>query len=163
MRAHHFATLASLLALVTTPALPCSLRAQEDEWINREARRIFETVMSPYCPGRTIANCPSPEAAELQTAIRRELRSGKAPEEVKEELYATFGDEIRSAPRASGFGLLAWAIPGLALLGGGLGLAAWLRRTRLPQPADASSVPAEIDPVLQARLEKELSDLESIT
>jgi len=136
--------------------------AQTAERVDREARKIFETVMSPYCPGRTIANCPSPDAADLQEAIRDALGEGQTPEQVKEDLFATFGDGIRSVPRASGFGLVAWVIPGAAILLGALLIARWMRKTGKELLAAPERAPSELDSERKARLDAALSDLESV-
>ena len=152
-----------LLVLLAGVAQAAPLKAQTDEALNREARIIFETVLSPYCPGRTISNCPSPQAEVLRTDIKEQLASGKTPEEIKEELYATFGDELRTIPRARGFGLLAWIVPGLAFLAGGWAIAVWIGRTRARQSNSSEPTTAELDPETQARLDDELKELDALT
>jgi len=135
-----------------------SAAAQTEDALSRNAREIFETVLSPYCPGRTISNCPSPQADELRADIRQQLAAGESPEEVKEDLYEVFGDELRTVPRAAGFGLLAWVVPGLAFLVGGWAILAWARRTRDLRPAAAA--PTSLDPESDARLAAEMAELE---
>ncbi len=123
--------------------------------VEQEASKLFNKVMSPFCPGRTIANCPSPQAAELQVAIKDRLTDGESPDAIEEELYATFGDEMRAIPRARGFNLLAWAIPGLFFVLGLVVLARWLRGLG-PAPSPASTGAAQLDPELDERLKQEL-------
>ena len=135
--------------------------AQTDEAVNREAREIFETVLSPYCPGRTISNCPSPQAEDLRASIKEQLASGASSDEVKEELYAVFGDELRTIPRARGFGLLAWIVPGLGFLGGAWAITIWMRRTKGEQTRAPEPAPIELDPEAESRLKAELAELES--
>jgi cytochrome c-type biogenesis protein CcmH len=148
-----------MLPLLVPCLVATSLAAQTGTDVNRDAREIFETVLSPYCPGRTISNCPSPQADELRANIRAKLASGETPEEVKDELYAVFGDELRTIPRAQGFGLLAWLVPGLAFVIGGWAVLAWVRRIK-----DSTSSPTEaaapIDPEANARLEAEMAELD---
>ena len=144
-------------------ASAASVSAQTSEAIDRDARQIFETVLSPYCPGRTISNCPSPQADELRASIRRQLAAGDTPEEVKEELYAVFGDALRTVPRARGFGLLAWFVPGLAFLAGGWGEVRWARRARSETRETEPSDQATLDPESDARLQAEMAELESLT
>ena len=136
------------------------LQGQADQRVDTEAGKIFENVMSPYCPGRTLANCPSPQAAVLQDTIKAWLRAGVTPDSVMEELYGIFGDEIRSTPRASGFGLLAWVTPGLFLLVGAAVVIRWARRARLPQAA--TTAPSdELSSEAQEKLEAEFAKLDS--
>jgi len=149
-----------LLIMVTPAAL---LLAQTDQDLNREARVIFETVMSPYCPGRTISNCPSPQADELRVTIKQQLAMGETPENIKEELYAVFGDEMRTVPRARGFALLAWVVPGLVFLAGGWAIVTWMRRTGTDRLEAPESVSVEMDAESEARLKAEIAELESLT
>jgi len=137
--------------------------SQSQEVIDRAAREIFETVLSPYCPGRTISNCPSPEADDLRSSIKNELAEGRAPEQVKEELYAVFGDELRTIPRARGFGLLAWLVPGAVFLGGGLAAIRWIRFSRNDEPNSGKTNDPELDSDLEERLKAEMAELESRT
>ena len=152
-----------LVVLFAALGQASSSPAQTDAALNREARIIFETVMSPYCPGRTISNCPAPQSDELRVIIKQQLASGETPDEVKEKLYATFGDDLRTVPRATGFGLLAWIVPGLGFLAGTWAIVVWMRRTRIHE--HAASVPSDldIDPDIQARLDAEMEELDSIT
>jgi cytochrome c-type biogenesis protein CcmH/NrfF len=138
-------------------------QAQTDAAVNRDARIIFETVMSPYCPGRTISNCPSPQADELRTEIKEMLASGREVDEVKEEIYATFGDDLRTVPRAKGFGLLAWIVPGIGFLAGGWAIAVWMGRTGRSAKSASEPASGELDPESQARLDAEMKELDSLT
>lgn len=129
--------------------------------VEQLASKLFNKVMSPYCPGRTIANCPSPGAADLQVTIKDKLQDGESPDEIEEELYATFGDELRAIPRARGFNLLAWILPGLFFGIGLVILTRWLRGLGVePTPAiagDASGLNTEDS----ERLKRELEELEN--
>jgi cytochrome c-type biogenesis protein CcmH len=75
------------------------------------AQAIANELMSPFCPGKTLAVCTSPAAAELRAEIDARLIAGESPEAVVDGLVARFGDGIRGAPAARGFGLLAWLAP----------------------------------------------------
>lgn len=51
-------------------------------------------LMSPYCPGRTIASCPSGKARELEDEILAKAREGQTREEIESDLVARFGPQI---------------------------------------------------------------------
>ena len=51
--------------------------------VETEASRIFNSMMSPYCPGLLIANCPSPGAADLKARVKTQLAAGVSPESVR--------------------------------------------------------------------------------
>jgi len=116
--------------------------------------------MSPFCPGRTLPDCPSPQAAELQRWIREQERIGRTRSDVEAELVTHFGDVILQSPRASGYGLAAYLVPVAVFLAGGSLLFYFLRReTRAslggaPPPGGLRPV----DPELERRLEAELRE-----
>jgi cytochrome c-type biogenesis protein CcmH len=103
----------------------------------RRAHRIASGVMSPYCPGRTLADCPSPRAGELRAEIRELVDQGLDNEAILTRLEARFGDAIVGVPR----GILGWTVPGLVLIVGAAVLIAALRRLssgRAPQAEPGS-------------------------
>jgi cytochrome c-type biogenesis protein CcmH/NrfF len=156
------ALLTACWALLSLFATPTAAQNQTEAAVNREANRLFDEIMSPFCPGRTLATCPSPQAAELQDEIKVQLHAGATADDIWEGLYAVYGDQVRSVPRASGFNLLAWAIPALFFL---LGTAVLIRRISRPLGATASSADLAdgLDSELKARLDSELAELESLT
>ena len=82
----------------------------------------------------------------------------RSREDVEEELYARYGDQIRPAPKAEGFGIAAYAIPLAAFLGGGLLVALVLRRMTRAAPLPAAPVPAApVDPELERLVDEELA------
>lgn len=80
---------------------------------------LADELMSPFCPGRTLAECPSPQAADLRMWLVTQEAAGASREEVEAILYDRFGDVIRPTPRPEGWGLTAYVIPVLAFLAGG--------------------------------------------
>ncbi|MGE3274939.1 MAG: cytochrome c-type biogenesis protein CcmH [Vicinamibacterales bacterium] len=123
-----------------------------------EAWDVAGDLMSPFCPGRTLAACPSGAAADVRDEIAKRLEKGESRESIEADLLARYGDEIRGAPEASGIGLLVWVGPvalGVLLLGIVLQLA---RRSR--READAGQATAgPVDPKLAERLDEELEQL----
>ena len=43
---------------------------------DRNALEVFNSVVSPFCPVRLLANCPSAQAGHLQAEMRQKLRDG---------------------------------------------------------------------------------------
>jgi len=102
---------------------------------------IENSVLSPYCPGRLLRDCPSGAASILKAEIRQEIVGGKSESEIVESLYQRFGEEIRGAPSPEGFGLVAWIMPIVFVLLGLVLLLTWGARARA-----ATSTPAENPP-----------------
>lgn len=89
---------------------------------------LAHELMSPFCPGRTLAACTSEQAAEMRQWILLQEASGATREEVIAVLQSRYGDVILSAPAAEGWGLAAWLLPGAAVLIGALLAAIVLRK-----------------------------------
>jgi cytochrome c-type biogenesis protein CcmH len=98
------------MSLVATPAWAGS---PEDL-----ANRISAEVMSPYCPGVTLHDCPSDAAVQLRDRILGWARDGWSRDRILDRLEAEYGASIRSTPPASGAGLWAWVMPGVAVAAG---------------------------------------------
>ena len=117
---------------------------------------VWNSLMSPYCPGRSLLDCTSSQAAELREWIVEQEKAGRRREDVEEQLYQQFGDVVLQAPRASGFGLAAYVTPLVAVVVGALVLALFLRR----QGSAARQTPAPVavppDPELDRIIDEEM-------
>jgi len=123
--------------------------------VDAQARKIYHQLMSPFCPGQTLYNCRSSQAEMLRHQIRERLARGEAPEAIITSLVQQYGEGIRGAPRNRGLGRLAWVVPGVILILGGIAVVFYLRR-HVARPGAAAPVPAPADSELRSRVEKEL-------
>ncbi|HXV36068.1 MAG TPA: cytochrome c-type biogenesis protein CcmH, partial [Myxococcota bacterium] len=98
--------------------------AEREGW----AYELPKHLMSPFCPGRALADCTSPQAASLQLWLVVQEAAGRSRADVEAELFERYGDALRAAPRARGFGLTAYALPIAAFVAGGIAVAVFLRR-----------------------------------
>ena len=123
-------------------------------------------LMSPYCPGRTLASCPSPQAAELVQWMVLQEADGATREQIVEMLIERFGEEILAAPPAKGITLWAYVVPVLGfLVGGGLVVIALRRivaKGVVPESASQSGEASEggvVDSELAKRIDADLAQL----
>lgn len=117
---------------------------------------LEQHLMSPYCPGRTLTDCTSPQAAELRQWIAGEEAAGRSREDVEAQLFAQFGEVILQAPKAQGFGLAAYVIPAVGVVLGAAFVVIFLRRQQggpATPPAPLSMAP---DPDLDRLIDEEL-------
>jgi len=114
-RRHWSVSTARALLLALSISLAASSGAARD-W----GYDLGDELMSPFCPGRTLSSCPSPQAAELVQWIVTQEAAGATREEVLEILVERYGEEILGAPPAKGITLWAYIFPvaGFVLFGG---------------------------------------------
>jgi cytochrome c-type biogenesis protein CcmH len=147
-----------LACVAAVASLLVSSQAVGQQAIDKTASEIFGTVMSPFCPGMTIATCPSSQAAALRDEVRAQLAAGATKEDVLDSLYAQWGEDVLGPRSATGVGLLAWLVPALAILVGAAGLTLWLRSSSARvRTAQAGS--GELDPEAERRIQEELAQL----
>ncbi|MGH2694568.1 MAG: cytochrome c-type biogenesis protein [Actinomycetota bacterium] len=145
--------LATLVVVASAPAP--ALATPEDT-----ANDIASKIMSPYCPGVTLHDCPSDQAIELRERIVAWATAGWSQERILDTLEKEFGPQIRAVPPTEGGGLLAWVLPAAAVAAGAA-LAwtiarRWSSRTR---PGTAVPPATEED---RRRLDAELARLRGI-
>jgi cytochrome c-type biogenesis protein CcmH/NrfF len=119
------------------------------------SEQLAHELMSPYCPGRSLTECPSPQATELRLWIQAQERAGVPREQVETRLFEQFGDQLRHGPRAEGWGLWAYLVPAAALAAGAVLVFVFLRRQGRSAPAPPAAAPRR-DPELERRLDEEL-------
>lgn len=142
--------LASTFVLSQTP--PSGAPSQQDFELAGE-------IMSPYCPGRTLAACPSAAAAELRTEVAARRAAGESRDALIDSLVRRFGEEIRGAPRPTGVGLLLWLWP--PLLGGLLLVAVLVVGWRSPARAEVGvDQPRAVVEAMHRRLDAELDEMD---
>jgi cytochrome c-type biogenesis protein CcmF len=120
--------------------------------------------MCGTCGRKRIGECTCSMAAEMRNEVARLVAEGKSREQVYEYYIAKFGSqEPLASPIDKGFNRLAWLVPYLAGTSGALGLAFVALRLSRRQPVSQSKTAADAatdDPVLTARLNDELRDLD---
>lgn len=62
------------------------------------ASSIARRTMSPFCPGRTLADCPSNYAAEWRQDIREMVARGMSASEIQAELSRRAGGDLSGIP-----------------------------------------------------------------
>lgn len=120
-------------AAPAAPAAAAPASAAAPSW----AYDLAGELMSPFCPGRTLASCPSPQAGELIQWIALQEAAGASRDEVIAMLVERHGEEILGSPPAKGITLWAYVFPVLGFVG--FGLVAVLVLRRLVAAGGASS------------------------
>ncbi len=79
--------LALMTLVVLALASPVSAQSPEDL-----ANDISQKVMSPFCPGVTLHDCPSQSALDMRDRIEGYARSGMSEAAIMDRLEAEYGD-----------------------------------------------------------------------
>lgn len=99
-----------LLTTVTQAQTKPPVKRKEivaDGKVYQIANQVNQQVLSPFCPGKTLAMCTSPAAADVRRDIQVWAAQGKKVDEIKETLFEEYGEEYRMAepPWWDNFGL----------------------------------------------------------
>ena len=128
---------------------------------------LWTGLMSPFCPGRLLIDCPSGQAEALRQRIAQEEAAGRSRDDVVAGIYDEYGEIIWQAPRAVGFGWAAYVIPGVAGLVGVAVVLNFLRRQRRaiaraqPRKTATPRPPTPLDPEVERRIDAEMNELTS--
>jgi cytochrome c-type biogenesis protein CcmH len=147
-------TTGAVLAFVLLLALaPISASAGPQDVANS----ISEQVMSPFCPGVTLHDCPSDNAIQLRSQISRWAARGWSRQRIMDKLLAEYGPDIRAVPSDRGASLMVWLLPAVAVVLGAATAVALARRWT--READTGPPPpsANLAPRDRQRLEEELA------
>lgn len=74
-------------------------------------------VMSPFCPGLTLDECPTDQSARLRSQLESMIRQGSTNREIDQWVVDNYGEVALASPNKT----FAWAAP-VALAIAGLGL-----------------------------------------
>lgn len=143
----------SLAALVLALLVAAGAAAQggSESELARDAHRIAQDVMSPFCPGRTLADCPSPDAHAVREQIRELLAEGVSESEVRARLEDTYGDAVVGVPRSA----VGWLVPALLLVAGAIALFFLVRRLS-SSPPSPDTAPPDAPEQLASELDRDL-------
>ena len=109
-----------------------------DSALEARTSAVASQLRCPVCQGLSIQDSPSELAQSMRAVVRDQLAAGRTPDEVKAYYVSKYGEWILLAPKPSGFNLVAYLLPVLVVLGGGLVIALAVRRWT-GGPRDTSS------------------------
>ncbi len=127
---------------------------------------VEHEVMCPTCK-TLLALSHAPVAERMRAFIRARIAAGESKNEIESQLVAEFGEGVLAEPPRHGFGLLAWVLPLLGLVGSAAGVAfvtrQWARGHRDEHhPAEPSGARRRrIDAALERELDRELARFDS--
>lgn len=120
--------------------------AADEGHVSRITHEVSNEIYSPFCPGKTLAMCPSPNAAEVRMQIQNMATEGLESEEIKEKIVTQYGEEFRlvDPPLVDNVGLLGILLVGAILAG--LLVRSWSTRRSDEAAVDAGPAREETKP-----------------
>lgn len=143
----------AVLAQSPTPTPDTS--AITADQVNEVARGLW----CPLCSGVRLDACELKACEQMKEMIAIKLAEGASEEEIRNYFAEQYGPQVYGQPPAEGFNWLAWILPVLGLVGGGIFVWYGIRRMIRPHPAPAptpAQTAAQADDYSQ-KLEQELS------
>jgi cytochrome c-type biogenesis protein CcmH len=111
-----------------------------DPALEARVQHLGKQLRCTVCQGMSIADSPNQQARALLDKVRELVATGKTDQEIMDYFVARYDEWILLEPRKSGFALLVWLGPALAI-GGGFLFIIWfvLSRNAAPAPAAATA------------------------
>lgn len=131
------------LLLAAVAAVGWSVLTAPAQGPEERGRRLDAELRCPVCQGVSIADSPSPLAAQMRSLVRERIAGGATDEEVRAVFVERYGRWILLSPTTSGPDIVLWLAPGFVILTGSAVLVV-LRRRRSEQVSgsDRAAVPA---------------------
>jgi cytochrome c-type biogenesis protein CcmH len=144
------------LSLLGVPALA----VQPDEILNdpaleSRARALSQELRCMVCQNQSIDDSDAPLAKDLRVLVRERLSAGDSDNQVIDFLVARYGEFVLLKPRVTAHTLLLWLAPFAALLIGGCGVIAFIRRR---SGSEAAQAPQQLTPAEQSRVAELLKE-----
>lgn len=111
-----------LIIIQAVVLVGCETETPADVETNMEsiAQDIDKSLMCPICPSETIDQSQVTLAKQMKVIVREQLSNGQSREQILDYFVDRYGTGILAAPPKTGFNLLAWVVPPIILLIGGI-------------------------------------------
>ena len=154
----------ALLVALLLVAWPPAVSADEPPSVHE----VSSGLMCQCGCGMTVATCQESMSCAIADTIVLEIRGqideGKGKGEILDSFVSVYGEDVLSVPRKSGFSLMAWVTPFLAVVTGAVVASGfvWYWARRRPVPADAAASAAQTADLdlYEQRVDEDLSLLD---
>ena len=145
------------LSLLSAPALAVQPdEILKDPVLESRARTLSQELRCMVCQNQSIDDSDAPLAKDLRVLVRERLSAGDSDNQVIDFLVARYGEFVLLKPRVTAHTLLLWLAPFAALLIGGWGAIAFIRRR--VTGSEAAEAPPQLTPAEQSRVAELLKE-----
>lgn len=128
----------------------------KDPALESRARTLSQELRCMVCQNQSIDDSDAPLAKDLRVLVRERLSAGDSDNQVIDFLVARYGEFVLLKPRVTAHTLLLWLAPFAALLIGGWGVVAFIRRRG--RGSEAAEVSPQLTPAEQSRVAELLKE-----
>jgi cytochrome c-type biogenesis protein CcmH len=123
------ALVASALASAGAQSAPMN-----DEEIEARTSKVAAQLRCVVCQGQSLQESPSDLAQQMRAVVKEQVAAGKSDDEIKRYFVEKYGEWILLEPQPHGFNIVAWLLPPVALIVGGVLLTLRMRRWSATRP-----------------------------
>lgn len=109
--------------------------------LERVTSEVATGLRCPVCQGVSVEDSPTELARQMRAVVREQLAAGRSPDQVRAYFVDKYGEWILLEPKASGFNLIVYVLPWIAILGGILVIVLAVRRWTRPIPEPGAQLP----------------------
>ncbi len=100
---------------------------------------MAKQLWCPLCSGVRLDACELKACSQMKEVIGQKLAQGVDVQTIKNYFVAQYGPQVLGEPPLEGFNWLAWVLPVVALIGGGVFVYSRTRKMVRTAPADAAT------------------------
>ena len=113
--------------------------------LDRRTEELASLMRCPVCQGLSIADSPTILAQAMKSEVHDLLAAGYTEDQIIAYFEQSYGEFVRLEPKATGFNLVVWIAPVVALLIGAALIVSRLRKSSAPADPDLAETTAAED------------------
>lgn len=155
-----FLLVVALILIATGAALAQDTSPPDatDEVTPNDINEVARQLWCPLCSGVRLDVCELKACDQMKEVIALKLADGEDVESIKQYFVEQYGPQVLGEPPREGFNWLAWVLPFVALLLGGVFL--WRQLGKMIRPAEESAAAEQTTPTSLASEAQEASESE---
>lgn len=123
-----------LVLVVFVGGVVLVVRSRPDNSPAARAARLERQLACPVCEGQSVADSNSPQSRAIRDDIPRRIAAGQSDADIRQYYVSRYTERILETPSNSGLGIIAWGLPALAVILGGVSIVVAVRRwSRAPR------------------------------
>lgn len=156
------ATTAAVTATLETAADPAAADGAVVAVTANEVNDVARQLWCPLCSGVRLDACELKACAQMKDVIGEKLAGGEDAASIKNYFVTQYGPQVLGEPPLEGFNWLAWILPVLAMVVGGLFILSRVRNgaRRSEDTVVAPAPPAAAGDAYSRKLDEELKHYE---